>query len=240
MVAQEESSPPLSVGQSARRESLYVDLYLVTPKMEETMRKVVLPILLFLFCGAYAIAQDGAKVEIGAGWNYLHFDTGGAGKNVSEDSTSGLFIDGTFYVRKWVGLTADFEYNQKNFPAGTLNPALGVDSNLLSLMFGPRFKGHYGRVEPFGHGLFGFARVSVKPAEPGAINTSDTAFAMKFGGGVDVAVVRHFAVRVGELNYYLTKFGTTDCFPAPTGFPCGLNGKGTQNNFTFSTGIVIR
>jgi len=205
------------------------------------MRKALLVAFLVAFSGVGAVAQDDYhKFEVGAGWNYLHVDTGGVGTSVSEDSTSGLFIDGTFYARKWVGLTADFEYNQKSYPVGTLHAANGVDSNLLSLVFGPRFKGHYGRVEPFGHGLFGFSRVSVKPAT-GGVNTSDTAFAMKFGGGVDVGVARHFAVRLGEVNYYLTKFGTTDCFPSVNGaIPCGLNGKGTQNNFTFSTGIVIR
>jgi len=206
------------------------------------MRKALLVALLFVLGGVCAVAQDDYhKFEVGTGWNYLHVDTGGSGTSVSENSTSGLFVDGTFYARKWVGLTADFEYNQKNFPAGTLHAANGVDSNLLSLVFGPRLKAHYGRVEPFAHGLFGFSRVSVKPATTGAVNTSDTAFAMKFGGGVDVAVVRHFAVRLGEFNYYMTRFGTTDCFPSVNGaIPCGLNGKGTQNNFTFSTGIVIR
>jgi len=152
-----------------------------------------------------------------------------------------LFIDATFYARKWVGLTADFEFNQKSFAQRTLAPP-AIDSNLLGLMFGPRFKAHYGRVEPFGHGLFGFSRVSVKPGV-GSVgvfpNSSDTAFAMKFGGGVDAGVARHFAVRVGEFNYYLTRFGTSDCLLGP-GFNCGINGKGTQNNFTFSTGIVIR
>jgi opacity protein-like surface antigen len=203
------------------------------------MRKALLVALLFVFCGVYAVAQDDYhKLEVGAGWNYLHFDTGGGGTNVSENSTSGLFIDGTFYARKWIGLTADFEFNQKQFPTGTLATNAPVDTNLLGLMFGPRFKGHYGRVEPFGHGLFGFSRISVKPAVAGATNSSDTAFAMKFGGGVDVAVVKHFAVRVGEFNYYLTRFGTSDCFAGLNA--CGINGKGTQNNFTFSTGIVIR
>jgi len=43
---------------------------------------------------------------------------------------------------------------------------------------------------------------------------------------------------VGEFNYYLTRFGASDCFPSIG--TCGINGKGTQNNFTFSTGIVIR
>lgn len=196
------------------------------------MRKAVLITLLFVLCGVYAVAQDDYhKAELGAGWNLLHFDTGGVGTNVSEISPSGLFIDGTYYFKKNVGLTADFQYNQKTFAAGTL-ASEEIDSNLLSLMFGPRFKGHFGRVEPFGHGLFGFARISVKPV--GVNNQSDTAFAMKFGGGIDVGVAKHFAVRVGEFNYYMTRFNNAG------GPDTNLNGQGTQNNFTFSAGIVIR
>lgn len=196
------------------------------------MRKALLIALLFVFCGVYAVAQaDYHKAELGAGWNLLHFDTGGVGTNVSEISPSGLFIDGTYYFAKHVGLTADFEYNQKTFAAGSLDPA-EIDANLYGLYFGPRFKAHAGRVEPFGHALFGFSRVSVKPV--GGNNQSDTAFAMKFGGGIDVGVSRHFAVRLGEVNYYMTRFSNA-------GNPdTNLNGQGTQNNFTFSAGIVIR
>jgi len=78
--------------------------------------------------------------------------------------------------------------------------------------------------------LFGFAPT---------VTRAQMFFAMKFGGGVDVGVARHFAVRLGEFNYYMTRFGTSDCLLGP-GEPCGINGKGTQNNFTISTGIVIR
>jgi len=38
-----------------------------------------------------------------------------------------------------------------------------------------------------------------------------------------VSAARHFAVRLGEFNLYLTRFGSA-----------------TQKNFTFAAGIVIR
>jgi len=86
-------------------------------------------------------------------------------------------------------------------------------------------------VEPFVHGLFGFTRLGLTPKGQG--EESDTAFAMKFGGGVDVGVAKHFGVRVGEFDYFMTRFNNA------TNPDLNLNGKGTQNNWTISAGIVI-
>jgi len=194
------------------------------------MRKIVLSGLLLVFCGVYAVAQDHTKGEIGAGWNYLHYASGGGvNGNLSESSTSGAFIDGTYYFKKWVGLTMEFSFNQKTFPVGELSRTAAFDTNLWDMMWGPRFKGHYGRVEPFAQGLVGFARISAKPAVSNPTNLSDTAAAFKIGGGLDVGVARHFAVRLAEVNYYMTRFGTLE-----------INNKGTQNNFTVGTGIVFK
>jgi len=195
------------------------------------MRKILLIALLLMFCGVVAVAQDDYhKFELGGGWNYLHYASGGGvSGNLSESSTSGLFIDGTYYFKKWVGLTMEFSLNQKTFPIGELSRTAAFDTNLYDITWGPRFKGHYGRVEPFGHGLLGFSRISAKPAVSNPTNLSDTAFAFKIGGGIDVGLSKHFAARLAEVNYYATRFGTIQ-----------INNKGTQNNFTVGVGIVVR
>jgi hypothetical protein len=197
--------------------------------MEERMRKAVLIALLVVGCGVYAVAQDYHKGELSAGWNYLHFDSSGFGGH-SESATDGFYIDGTYYFKHYVGFTGRYEYNKKTFEPGTIATQT-ADAGVHSVLFGPRFKAHFGRVEPFGHGLFGFQRLGVTPN--GLPEESDTAFAMKFGGGVDVGVSRHFGIRVGEFNYLMTRF-------ANAGNPdIHLNGQGTQNNFTISAGIVL-
>jgi len=191
------------------------------------MRKILLLVVLVLLSGMYALAQDYSKGELGAGYNYLHIDTGGA-VGVDNSFPAGFFVDGTYYFAKVIGLTGDFEYNKHTFGAGQLGD-VAVDASALSFHGGPRVKARMGKFEPFAHVLFGFTRVSGTGA---GITNSDTAFSMKLGGGLDVGVARHFAVRLGEFNYYLTKFGVNS--------NVNFNGQDHQNNFTFGAGIVIR
>jgi opacity protein-like surface antigen len=195
------------------------------------MRKILLLALLSICFGAYAVAQDYPEGELSAGWNYLHFDSSGFGGH-SESATDGFYIDGTFYPYHYFGLTARYEYNKKTFEPGTINPTRTADAGTHSLLFGPRFKlRQFGKVEPFGQGLFGFQRIGVTPR--GLPEESDTAFAMKFGGGVDVNIAKHFGIRAGEFNYFMTRFNNA------ANSDIHLNGKGTQNNFTISAGIVL-
>ena len=54
-------------------------------------------------------------------------------------------------------------------------------------------------------------------------SASESAFAMAFGGGLDYNLNKNFAVRVGQFDYLPTRFGDA-----------------TQNNFRYSTGIVLK
>ncbi|MGA9208316.1 MAG: outer membrane beta-barrel protein, partial [Terriglobales bacterium] len=136
----------------------------------------------------------------------------------------GFNLNGTYYFMKDVGLTGDFSYATKSFAGGT-------DAHLYGFNFGPQFKMRSGRLEPFAHALFGATHGSASGTGSGS-NPSDTAFSMKLGGGLDVAVAHHFAVRLGEFDYYYTRFSSTGNF--------SINGQNSQNNYTFGAGIVIR
>ncbi len=182
------------------------------------MRKVSLVALFLLFCGTFAVAQKG---ELGAGWDYLHVD---CGSGCTESSVpGGFFVDGTYYFAKAIGLTGDFQYHKKTFSGGT------DTGRFISFHGGPRVKGHFGKVEPFGHVLFGVTNVNL--SDPSG-STSDNAFSMKLGGGLDVAVATHFAIRLAEFNYYMTKFNTSSLV--------NFNSQDHQNNITFGVGVVIR
>jgi hypothetical protein len=52
---------------------------------------------------------------------------------------------------------------------------------------------------------------------------------MTLGGGLDAKVSDHFAIRVGQFDYVLTKFDVDQD-----------GSKDTQHNFRFSTGFVFR
>lgn len=181
------------------------------------MRKLSLVALLVVFCGTFAVAQKG---ELGVGYDYLHVDCNGC----SEASVpAGFFVDGTYYFARVIGLTGDFQYHHKDFGAGETG-------RLLSFHAGPRLKARVGKIEPFAHALFGVTNLNLSSS---GISESDNAFSMKLGGGLDVGVAPHFAIRLGEFNYYLTKFSA--------GSSVTLNPTtDKQNNFTFGAGIVIR
>ena len=184
------------------------------------MRKVLLVVLLLMFCGAYAVAQDNPKGELFVGYSYLHIGIPGGTDN---SVPTGFNADGTYYFANALGLTADFQYHHKDFGGGDTG-------SVFSFHGGPRFKLRAGKLEPFAHALFGVTHVTLDST--GFPSESDNAFSMKLGGGLDVGAARHFAIRLGEFNYYYTKFSTGG-FSSP-GAP------DHQNNFTFSAGIVIR
>lgn len=181
------------------------------------MRKVSLVAVFLVFCGCLAFGAGG---ELGVGYDYLHVDCNGC-NNASVPA--GFFIDGTYYFAHVLGLTGDFQYHHKDFGGGDTG-------RLLSFHAGPRLKARISKIEPFGHVLFGVTNVNL--SSPGVPSVSDNSFSIKLGGGLDVALMQHFAVRLGEFNYYLTKFGANS--------NVSLNGQDHQNNFTFGAGIVIR
>ena len=91
----------------------------------------------------------------------------------------------------------------------------------ISYLFGPRVNFRRGRVTPFAQVLLG-----AMWASDAIVLGSKTAFAMTAGGGIDVTVSRHFAVRPVQAEYFLTKF------------PDGADNR--QNNFRYSAGLVFR
>jgi S1-C subfamily serine protease len=70
--------------------------------------------------------------------------------------------------------------------------------------------------------------VKVNQLQIPAFTVSNTALAMAFGGGVDVKIARHFAVR-GQADYLYTGHDFTDLIP---------NIAAHQNNVRASAGIV--
>ena len=199
------------------------------------MRKTLLVVLLVFLCGLGVAAQDNPKAELFAGYSYLRLDFGSNPLGGDNNVPAGFDIDGTYYFAKYLGLTGDFDYHKKSW---TNNPAVGTASgSFFGFHAGPRFKVRLGKIEPFGHALFGVTHASATP--PGGPTETDTVFSMKLGGGLDLAIARHFAIRLAEGNYYMTKFSPGSDFNFP-GDATGTAGPGHQNNFTLSAGIVIR
>jgi hypothetical protein len=119
-------------------------------------------------------------------------------------------------ITSWLQLTGDSSYNMINL-SGTKNTLYGNH-------YGPRFfyRGHnrWG-ITPFVEGLVGGTRLDTSY---NGTKTSANCISYKAGGGVDIRAFRHFEIRLFDINYYRTSFGS-----------------GTfQNNYWASAGLVIR
>jgi hypothetical protein len=60
------------------------------------------------------------------------------------------------------------------------------------------------------------------------VQAGENGFVMAVGGGVDIPVHRHFAIRVADVEYLLTRFDNAS----------GLAAK--QSSVRISTGLVLR
>lgn len=104
----------------------------------------------------------------------------------------------------------------------------GEDLTLTSYMVGPRYQIRAGyRIQPFIQALFGAAHASGSFA-PGTDGNagSPNAFSMASGGGLNILLSKHLALRVPQVDYYLTHFDNA------------VNNH--QNNLRVSAGVSIR
>jgi hypothetical protein len=110
----------------------------------------------------------------------------------------------------------------------------GVGLSMVTANFGPRFTfyrpagaGRKHGLAIFGQGLVGQAWGfnSYFPSTSG-VHTNYDSFALQVGGGVDIGLSRHFAVRVFQGDWLRTEFPNAS--------------TNVQNNFRLAAGIVLR
>lgn len=169
-----------------------------------------------------ASAQDAANFELGADYNFVRTNAppGGCGC-VSLNGGDGW---GAYkFTSSWavVGQIAAQEASNIGGPSG-------ANLTLVSFLIGPRYSAHLGsRLTPFAQLLIGGVHasgtLSPESSVPGA---TSNAFAMTAGGGLDIGLTSHVAIRAGEADYYLTTLDN------------GVNRH--QNNLRVSAGIVLR
>jgi len=184
------------------------------------LKLVVSSLAVLSLFGVTARAQETApKVDVFAGYSYLQANPGVNG--VDSFHLHGGSASIAYNYREWLSGVADFGgYNNGNI----LNT--GASGTLSTYLFGPRVSyRHLRRITPFGQVLFGVAHANSSAFGTGS---SQSAFAMTAGGGVDYKLFDHFAIRPFQAEYLMTRFGV------------GTTGKQTQNNVRISTGFVFR
>jgi hypothetical protein len=217
-----------------------------------------------VLCSLAAFSQDYSKVQVFGGYSWMHLDsagmnnsnldqatTGVAGTNSLKNGFSGWTGEVQYNVNDWAGIVVDGGGNY-----GTRVSVSGVtgipNGSSYTFLVGPVVQQAAGNWKPFGHLLFGFNRQNTDLVNavlnPGVVptNTSDTAFAVAFGGGLDYKVGKHVSLRLAQLDYILT---THDYSTVSNAI---INGLATsaiitniptsdtrQNNFRYSGGIVF-
>ena len=201
------------------------------------MRNFLVILVVSLLVSVAVVAQDETpKATTFGGYSFLR----NGGKN-----SNGWDGQGTFNFNRYLGLTADIGGNYRTIASFSPLPGVSALANqrLYTFLFGPTVTANFGRSAIFGHALFGAARASssagvIIPVIGGVTTglTKATAFAMAFGGGVDIGVSRHVAIRAAQLDYIRTQFNSLDALATGLSTSTG----GAQNSFRYSGGIVFR
>jgi len=193
--------------------------------------------------------QVATRGTLFGGYSLLHSSNdlgstsiGGSNFNLG-GSLGGWEAQGTFNFTRHFGLTADFSGNSKQLAGiSGLGFSAGTQQHMYDMLFGPTVTGYFGKSSVFGHALFGAAHSSLGAGVSvpilGGISVpldSSNAFAMAFGGGIDIGLSRHFAIRAAQVDFIRTNFNTLDSL---TGLTSGTSSN--QNNFRYSGGVIWR
>lgn len=218
------------------------------------MRKLLLIMGLLLLAGSM-MAQEVPTAEGYLGYTFIRINP--STKVNGFTSNGGL---GSFQVNfnKNFGVLGEFSGIHKT-GVNIGGPDIPLEQTQFTYLFGPRvFINKAGRFSPFVEYLFGgvhnsrsfsvpnsvlspgFTVPSGVTAEVGATATrfrsTQNAFAMAVGGGLDIKLNRHVAIRPAQLDYLPTHFSPLNI----PGVPFTLNDVRWQHNLRYSTGVVFR
>ena len=124
------------------------------------------------------------RVEIfgGAQFEHLQSSYNAVGWNAS--------LTGNF--KHVLGITGDF--------SGVYKSRRGIDTTVYTYTVGPVLQARLPVVQPFVHALFGGTTLT-------GSGSSDNAFAMFLGGGLDLGFRKGIAFRLVQADWLMTKFG---------------------------------
>jgi outer membrane immunogenic protein len=190
------------------------------------MWKVLQPFIVFALLGAgcsilpvTAQAQDGPRVDVGLDYNYVRTNAppGGCGCIPLHGADGWVAFNFTHSIAIVGQVSGQHASNIEGS---------GADLTFTSFLAGPRYSFNVTRrVVPFAQVLFGGAHISGGLPGDDLVGSSN-AFAMTAGGGLDIGLSPHFAIRAAQLDYFMTRFRN------------GINDR--QNNLRLSAGIVVR
>jgi opacity protein-like surface antigen len=195
------------------------------------MRKLILGLILIVCAWSLVEAQTSVdpKNEFFAGYSYQSADINTLTIDPQRTSQHGVNLAYTRNVTRNLGITGDisahFHRDSTNSSGGTFTRK----RDQYSLLVGPQFKAHNdSRLQPFVHALFGvslFRGFTSNITPSGNVFTIDeaTSFGMALGGGLDIRTGKRIDVRLIQVDYSPTHFGSA-----------------WQHNVRLSIGIIFK
>jgi outer membrane immunogenic protein len=191
-----------------------------------TTMKTVAFLLLALGLAAMAprpaVAQSGPRVDVGIDYNYVRTNAPGGSCGCFAMNGGSGWVAINFSHR--LGIVGEFASQH----ASNISSSSGADLTLTSYLAGLRYTwGRTHHFAPFAQVLLGGAHASgsLAPGNSG-LPRSPNAFALIAGGGLDIGLTRHLALRAFEADYYLTRFDNS------------VNDQ--QNNLRIAAGVIVR
>ena len=193
------------------------------------MTRLFLLFLIALVCAPAALAQnnDYSHYEFYVGYAYERasnnadtFDKGGRaqfnGKSVNfndqRTNFNGFNAEFNQNLNSHIGIVTSFTgtFNNEGFVDVNTGRAFGARVQRYDLMIGPRYNWRGSGVTPFVEAMAGVTHIrssfddTLSPRKK-----ADTAFAMAFGGGLDVHAGEHIDIRAIQVDYVPTFFNST-------------------------------
>jgi hypothetical protein len=198
-----------------------------------------------LLCGLAAWSQEFPRAEVGFDYSYARY--GPSAPYSKGHSLSGGGGSLVFNINEYLGIKMDLQGYGSNHTAFNVAPNStfpsgingDVQGNLFTYLFGPQIKVRTHGVQPFVDLLFGAAHSNVYTdafrtfCGPGqsvcsfSSRPASDAFAMSFGGGIDIPINHIVTFRPAEIDYLITRFSNP------------FTGTNNQNNFRYQVGVVF-
>ena len=152
------------------------------------MRRLLPCLCLVLLFGSTSFAQNPEypKADFTAAYVLNSLDTNStAGRRI----LNGVSVAVGGNIKKYFAIEGDLTFSTRTIS--------GQDTDLFTYLVGPRFtrRSSNSKLQPFVHALFGGGRLS-------GFGTPTNGWAGKMGGGLDIVVNKHLAIRVVEVDYY--------------------------------------
>jgi len=189
------------------------------------MRKLSLFALSLLGSAVVLSAQEVTTpvVEVSGSYSYTRVNPGGS---LPSYNANGGFGTVEYNVNRVLGVVAQIGADR----VGTVN-GIALNNTNFTYLFGPRFNWRLPRFTPYVQTLVGGERFSsaYNPTSGAVTGASQNNFAAAIGGGVDVNLTNHIALKPIEVEYLIAQ--------VPQG---GSNLTYVQNNLRYSAGVVFR